>query len=253
MAVAALDDTLGIINYSIAIALASVLAAHQSLSLQTSILNPLYQVFGAIVLGIITGFIFNLLTILLRRETEGALIVAILAVLTLCFGIASFLGVDELLATMTAGAVVVNFNSRKEKVFRILERYTEELIFVFFFTMSGMQLDFTVFFNYLPLALFFILFRSFGKISGAVTGASIAKAPAPVKKFTWGGLIPQGGIVIGLALLIKRNPAFASFSDIIISIIIGATVIHELVGPVISKMTIKAAGEMLNKKRSAGI
>jgi Kef-type K+ transport system membrane component KefB len=126
----------------------------------------------------------------------------------------------------------------------MLERYTEELIFVFFFTMSGMQLDFTVFFDYLPLALFFIVFRTFGKISGAVTGAAVAKAPPKVKKYAWGGLIPQGGIVIGLALLIKQNPAFAAFSDIIISIIIGATVVHELVGPIISKMMIKAAGEI---------
>ena len=45
---------------------------------------------------------------------------------------------------MTMGAVVVNFNARREKIFRMLERYTEELVFVLFFTISGMQLDFAV-------------------------------------------------------------------------------------------------------------
>lgn len=244
MGVAALDDTLGIINYSIAVALASVLAAHKSLNLSTSIIVPAYQIFGAIGLGIAVGFIFNFLTVLLRRETEGALIVAILAMLTLCFGISTLIGVDELLATMTMGAVVVNFSSKKEKIFQMLERYTEELIFVFFFTMSGMQLDFSVFLNYLPLALLFVIFRTTGKISGAVTGAAAVKAPPKVRKLVWGGLIPQGGIVIGLALLIKQNPAFAAFSDIIISIIIGATVVHELIGPVVSKTMIKSAGEI---------
>jgi Kef-type K+ transport system membrane component KefB len=244
MGVAALDDTLGIINYCIAVALSSVLVSHRSLDFHTAFVSPIYQIFGAIGWGIAVGLIFNLFTVLFSRETEGALIVAILAMLTLCFGIATLIGIDELLAMMTAGAVVVNFNSKKEKIFRMLERYTEELIFVFFFTMSGMQLDFTVFFNHLPLALFFVIFRTTGKISGAVTGASIADAPTKVKKYAWGGLIPQGGIVIGLALMIKQNPAFTAFSDIIISIIIGATVVHELIGPVISKAMIKSAGEV---------
>ncbi|MFA5423004.1 MAG: cation:proton antiporter [Phycisphaerae bacterium] len=244
MGVAALDDTLGIINYSIAVSLASVLAAHQGFSFYASFVSPMYQIFGAIGLGIIAGVIFNLLTIMLRRETEGSLIVAVLAVLTLCFGLATLIGVDELLAAMTMGAVVVNFNSRKEKIFRMLERYTDELIFVFFFALSGMHLDFAVFFSYLPLAMFFVIFRTVGKISGAVTGAAVANSEPAVKKYAWGGLIPQGGIVIGLALLIKQIPAFTTFADMIISIIIGATVIHELVGPVISKMMIKAAGEI---------
>jgi Kef-type K+ transport system membrane component KefB len=246
MGIAALDDTLGIINYSIAIAVASVLAAHQKLDLHSAFATPAYQIFGAIGFGIIVGFIFNLLTVLLSRETEGAMIVAILAMLTLIFGISILIGTDELLATMTAGAVVVNFNSKKEKIFRMLERYTDELIFVFFFTLSGMQLNFSIFFSYLPLAVFFVIFRTFGKISGALIGATAAKSPRKVRKYTWGGLIPQGGIVIGLALLIKQNPAFANFSDIIISIIIGATVLHELIGPIISRKMILAAGEIKN-------
>ena len=129
----------------------------------------------------------------------------------------------------------------------MLERYTDELIFVFFFTMSGMQLDFSIFMTYLPLALFFAVFRAFGKIGGALIGATAAKSPHKVKKYAWGGLIPQGGIVIGLALLIKQNPAFTNFSDIIISIIIGATVVHELIGPIISRKMIQAAGEIKRK------
>jgi Kef-type K+ transport system membrane component KefB len=235
MGIAALDDTLGIINFSIAIAASSILAAHQKLSPLTSFGVPLYRIFGAIAFGIVIGIIFNLFTVRLLRETEGTLIVAILAMLTLSFGISSLIGVDEL---------VINFNSKKELIFRLLERYTDELIFVFFFTMSGMHLDFTLFLKYLPLALFFVIFRASGKIGGAVLGATVSKGSQKIKKYAWGGLIPQGGIVIGLALLIKQEPAFTSFSDIIISIIIGATVMHEIIGPLISKKMIQAAGEI---------
>jgi Kef-type K+ transport system membrane component KefB len=246
MGIAALDDTLGIINFSIAVAVSVVLVAHQSFNFYSSFVIPIYQIFGAIIFGIVNGIIFNILTVRLRGETEGTLIVSILALLTLSFGISSLIKVDELLTVMTAGAFVVNFNSKKEQIFRMLERYTDELIFIFFFTMSGMQLDFSIFFTYLPLAFFFAIFRAFGKIGGALIGATVAKSPHKVRKYTWGGLIPQGGIVIGLALLIKQNPAFTNFSDIIISIIIGATVIHELVGPLISRKVIQAAGDIRN-------
>ena len=65
-----------------------------------------------------------------------------------------------------------------------------------------------------------------------------------MKRYVDSALIPQGGIVIGLALMIKQNPAFDGVSDIILRTIIGATVVHGLIGPSISKTTLKKAGEI---------
>lgn len=88
------------------------------------------------------------------------------------------------------------------------------------------------------------MFRAIGKTVGAVTGATLAQAEGSVKRYVAGGLIPQGGIVVGLALLMKQDPAFSEIADIVISVVIGATVVHELIGPIVSKMAIKAAGEI---------
>jgi len=184
-----------------------------------------------------------------QNTFDAGVIVVVFALLSLCFGIATILDADELLATIIMGIVVVNYNPNREKIFKILERYTEELIFILFFAFSGMQLNFSVLSSHILLVLFFVILRSIGKVSGAITGAVLAKAPPKVKKYTAGGLIPQGGIVVGLALLIKQNQAFASISDIIISVIIGATVIHELIGPILSKMAIKRAGEIGTTQR----
>ncbi|MFQ6051768.1 MAG: cation:proton antiporter [Candidatus Hydrothermarchaeota archaeon] len=244
MGVAAFDDALGIINYSVAIAVAGAFILHKSFSFYSSLLTPLIIIGGAIILGIIFGFIFNGITLLIKKETEGAFIVFILALLLLCFGTAALIGVDELLATMTMGIIVVNFNSKREKIFKILERYTEELIFVLFFTLSGMHLNFSVLSTSYMLVLAFVFFRALGKISGTMIGASVSKSSEVIKRYTAGGLIPQGGIVIGLALMIKQNPAFDVISDVIISIIIGATIIHELIGPISAKMALRKAGEI---------
>ena len=244
MGVAAFDDVTGIINYSIAIALARELVTHENLGVFLSISRPLIIIGGAVILGIVSGFIFNIITSFIKKETEGVLIVFVFAMLSLCFGTAKVLGVDELLSTMVMGIYVTNFNPKRNLIFKILERYTEELIFVLFFTLSSMQLNFSVLFTYIILVAFFVIFRTAGKVLGTVTGAALAKSPVEVRKYTAGGLIPQGGIVVGLALLIKQNSAFDNISDIVISIIIGATVIHELIGPVLSKMVLKKAGEI---------
>jgi len=45
-------------------------------------------------------------------------------------------------------------------------------------------------------------------------------------------------------LLIKQNNAFDQIADIIISVIIGATIIHELIGPIIAKISLKKVGEI---------
>lgn len=246
MGVAAFDDALGIINYSIATALSLILIKQTGISLQSSVWNPLFVIFGAVTLGIIFGIIFNFLTRLTKKETEGVLIVLILSILSLCFGVSKILGVDELLATMTMGVAVVNFNPNREKIFKILERYTEELIFVLFFTISGMHLQFSVLAQSIFLVLLFVIFRASGKFLGTAVGGAISKSPTIIRKYAAGGLIPQGGIVIGLALLLRQNPAFVTISDTIISVIIGATVIHEIVGPIFAKTALKKAGEISN-------
>lgn len=70
-----------------------------------------------------------------------------------------------------------------------------------------------------------------------------------VKRYTALGLIPSGGIIIGLALLLKQTPAFSSFADTVINVIIGATVIHELAGPILVQLAFRKSGEMGTTER----
>jgi len=244
MGVAAFDDALGIINYSFAIVLATMFATHTTFNVVDSVVGPLAVVTASLVIGAAIGFAFNFMNRVFERSSEGLLLVMVVGSLFLCFGVAHTFKLDELLSTMTMGAIVVNFNPRRQTIFRILERYTEQLIFVLFFTLSGMHLKFDVLFANLPLVLLFIVLRAAGKFGGATTGALIAKSPEKIRRYTFGGLIPQGGIVIGLALLIVDSPVFHGFADIVLNVVIGATVIHELVGPILAKQMLMRAGEI---------
>lgn len=242
MGIAAFDDAMGIILYSIAIAVAGTLVSPDHAAFGPVILNILKEIFGALAIGAILGFLFNKVTESISQKVEGVIIILIVGFLALCFGVSQLFGVDELLSNMFMGFIVVNFNKRSNQIFKILERYTEKLIFILFFAISGMHLDIFILTDYFPLVFFFIIFRGLGKFLGTYIGAS--KANKKIRIYTAGGLIPQGGIVIGLALMIKQNPDFAMISGEFINIIIGATVLHELIGPILAKLSLKKAGEM---------
>ncbi len=244
LSVAAFDDVLGIINYSIAVVIAEALVLHKQFSVGTTVLQPFLIIAGSVLLGLVFGFLLNFITTLIKAEPIGVFIVVLFGLLTGCFGLSTVVGADELLSVMIMGIVVINYNEKSEKIFKLLEEYLNELIFVFFFTLSGMHLEFSVLFSAAFLVMFFIILRLAGKFSGVALGAFVAKSSTAVKKYTIGGLVPQGGIVIGLALLMRQTPAFEPISDIIISVIIGTTVINEIAGPITTKIALRKAGEL---------
>ncbi|MBN1420343.1 MAG: cation:proton antiporter [Planctomycetes bacterium] len=243
MGVTAFDDAFGIVNYSLCIAAARIVGGRGGFDLEASVIQPLGSIAGGVAVGVALGLLLNAATAFLKREKDGELIVLLLGSLCLGTGIAMRLGVDELLATMVMGIVVVNFSPNQERIFLLLERYTESLIFVLFFSLSGMHLDVSVLGGVAPLILLFVILRALGKVTGTWLGAELGGAARTVKRYAPWCLIPQGGIVIGLALTIRANPDFAGVGDSLIGIVIGATVLHELIGPVLSKIAIGGAGE----------
>ncbi len=245
LGIAAFDDITGIILYTFSLSFAETMIGNLHSGTFGTLLELGRNIGGALVLGAFTGFIFNFATKIFKRDSEGELIVTITGFLILAYGLATVLEFDALITTMTMGVIVVNFNYQQEKIFTIIERYTDELIFVIFFTLSGLHLQLSSLSGSAMLILVFVIARFSGKFTGIYTASVLTKAPSNVRKYTAGGLFPQGGIVIGLALLVAKNKDFHEFSTLIIGTVIGAAVIHELLGPVIAKSFLKKAGEIL--------
>lgn len=244
MGVTALDDSIGIINFSLAGAIGAAIAAHAALSVGNAVIHPLLEIGGGVGLGVVAGLVFNLIIRVLKREGEGTYIVVIVGMLTLFFGIAQWLAVDALLTALVMGVLVTNFCLKGETIFSLLERYIDELIFLIFFTLSGMFLDYSVLTATISLIFVYIPLRFLGKYAGTRVGATLAHAPGEVRHFTAFGLIPQGGIVVGLALMVTHRPAFGGIAQIILATIMGAVIIHELIGPTCSKIALRKAGEI---------
>lgn len=245
LGISALDDGLGIILFSISLKLSLSLVSVADSGIMISVAKSFLTIFGSIGVGIAIGLLFNQQGKLLRVTKDSHWIILLIANVIVCYGGAQLLKVDEILAPMVMGIVIVNTNTNQKQIFSLLERYTEELIFLIFFLLSGMHLNILL----LPAAIVPVLIvtalRLMGKYSGVAIGAKLSGAEKVIGKYVAGGLIPQGGIVIGLALMVKNDPALADVGKILLNVIMGLTLIHEFIGPVTTRKALTKAGEII--------
>ncbi len=242
MGVAAMDDGIGMLNYSLAAAVATVLIAHNSLN-TSSILSPLLKIGSSLAAGAFFGGLFALLEKKMNISATSQMLALLLGTLYSCYGVSMLINADPLLAVMTMGFVMVNAGEWCRQIPEKISGTVEEIVFILFFTVSGMKLDFSVLKSSALLVLLFVVLRVSGKFAGTNLGARLTSAPKPVRKYTGFCLVPQGGIVIGLALVLHSMPAFHAFADTLINVILGTVVINELIGPMFSKWALKNAGE----------
>lgn len=88
----------------------------------------------------------------------------------------------------------------------------------------------------------YVLARAAGKMLGAWSGAKIVKADPMVTRYLSFALLPQGGISIGLLVLVRQQ--IPDFAVEISTIIMFSVLIYEISGPIFAKLAIQKAGEI---------
>ena len=117
----------------------------------------------------------------------------------------------------------------------------EDVIFAMFFVLAGLHFDLGVIKVAGILALLITVGRFTGKYLGARAGATIVRAPPPVKKYLGLTLMPSAGVTIGLGLLAQS--ALPSLGAIIYNGILASVIINELIAPPLVKYAIFKARE----------
>ena len=242
LGVAALDDATGILNFVLGFSVASALASGTSLSIGSTVWEVVFQIFGALLLGFVMGLGMFLLGKLARSRKEAVTLTV--GVLFLTFSVARTIGVDELLSTMSVGITIANIGNAWEEFEKPLENYIEDLIFTAFFVVGSAFLDLKALLGLFPVVLVYILSRFAGKFAGTYMGGYLSEAPEKVRRYLAFALFPQGGIVIGLALLASQDPNFKEAGSLLVNVVIGAAVVHELLGPISSKFALTKAEEV---------
>lgn len=238
----ALDDALGIVIFGVCSAITQTLAASNvQLSISKMILLPIKEIAASILIGVSLGFILGYV---ISRIKEDEFIIAIIAsIIFIGVGLAHRFHASPILLCMILGGTVSNMvpHVKYLKVIHKIEAFTPP-IYIAFFTTAGVELNLTMVQTVGLIGLGYIVFRMIGKILGAYLGGVIAKSPDTVKKYLGLTLIPQAGVAIGLAM-VAETILPEPYGSEIRTIILAATVVYELIGPLMAKIAIFKAGE----------
>ncbi len=250
--VTALDDIYGIIVFGFVISFAQLLVSTTTMPLALLITKPFIEVFGSLLFGLFIGFLLKLVIGKTAKERDELQVVSIIAILLTTSVLALInnyfininLGLSALLANMALGTVVTNYIKKPQAVFESVNDFTTPF-YILFFTIAGASLDLSILKNsvlIIILALAFIIARAGGKYLGAYTGSVVTKQPKSVRKYLGIALLPQGGISLGLLVIVAAQ--MASFYPLISTVIMLSILFFETSGPIFAKFAISRAGEI---------
>lgn len=235
--VVAIDDAVALMAFGISIAMARVIGSGDFSV--TALLNPVKEILGGLLFGAALGV---LQALLVKWYTgRGNRLALTIALVCFCVGGSDMFGFSSLLACMMMSAVFVNLSGVTEKIFEPVDRMTPP-VYMLFFVISGASLDITIIPKVGIMGLIYIFVRVAGKALGAYIGAVLSNADPKVKKYLGFTLVPQEGVAIGLVTVAMTQ--VPKYADTIHTVVLCGIVVYELFGPLITKLTLKAAGEV---------
>ena len=242
LAIVALDDALALLLYRGAATGAKALMGTGDGSVLTTTGLLLGEIVGAILLGFLAGVLLYYLLRFVRAEDK--ILEFAISCLLLVVGVSMIPRIDPILPAMTLGITIANLMPRQSKgVFKLVEKFSPP-IYISFFVLAGAHLRFAKIAGWIfVLMVVYTLCRAAGKIVGSWLGARSCGAAAAVRKYLGICLLPQAGVAIGLAIL-SGQQFDSELGHTIIMVVMTATFLMEIVGPMLVKAGVKRAGEV---------
>jgi Kef-type K+ transport system membrane component KefB len=186
------------------------------------------EVGGALALGAGLGWIFSLyLEKEGRQPPYSTFLFAYLMVV-----LAEMLHVELLLTGVAAGFVIENLSEAGDEMIHGIEKVAV-VIFAFFFTIAGASLDLQAIGAFWFAATVLFLARAFLTFWGASLGTRWARAPVMVRSRTWKGLLSQGGVTLGLLLVLEES--FPEIGEEVVVLGMAIIIGNILGGPILLK------------------
>ncbi len=246
LGIVALDDAWGLIVFSLLLAVAQSLGGEGAAG--AALLHGGRELGGALLLGLLIGVPAAFLTG--RLEPGEPTQAEALGVVLLAGGLALLLEASFLLTAMVVGATIANLAPHHERPFAEI-RYIEWPFMILFFLLAGASLRVDELTQLGVIGGIYVLARVFGLILGAYAGGSVSRAPPRVRRWIGLAIMPQAGVALGMALV--AGHAFPELEQDIVTLVVGSTVLFELLGPVFTRLALVRSGEWgRDKKGGAG-
>ena len=244
--VVALDDAVGLMLFSVSYGIADALEVGK-VSILGVVVEPVIEIVLSLVLGAIAGMILNQLERFFHSNSKRISLSIAFVLLTVGISLLKFeicgvkFGFSLLLVCMMMGTVFCNICYTSVELMDRVDGWTAP-VNVLFFVLSGAELDLSILGNVLVLlvGVIYIIFRSFGKISGAYLSCKMTQCSEHITKYLGITLLPQAGVALGMAITASNLGDGA----IIRNVVLFSVLVYELVGPTLTKMSLMKAGEI---------
>jgi len=245
--IVALDDAVGLVLFAISFGIAKALIAG-SVSIISIILEPVIEVVASILLGAIMGFLITFFERFFHSRSKRLAMSVAFVFLTVALSMISFtvsgihVAFSPLLVCMMLGTIFCNCCEFSEELMDRLDRWTAPL-FILFFVISGAELELSVFTDIaiVLIGIIYIFARSAGKYGGAFISSKAVKCDNNIVKYLGITLLPQAGVALGMAI---KAHTLGPEGAIVANITLFAVLIYELVGPLLTKISLQKAGEI---------
>jgi len=239
LATIAVGDVASIIFFGGIMALVASLMGSAEGSLLSLLGEPIIEVAGSVILGLIIAWILHYFAHHTKLEKDYLLVV--LAIIFIDIELASYLHLSALLVNIVAGFALTNFFDCRHEIKEVIEAI-EVPLFIAFFTLAGAELNFAVLSQVGLIGIGYVVTRIVGKLLGTWLGAKVSSSPQVVSNYLGWGLIPQAGVGIGLAIVVSEK--FPEIGSIVTSIILTSVAINALIGPLAIKTALIKSGEI---------
>ncbi len=245
--IVALDDAVGLVVFAVSFGIAKTLVSG-GVDMVSIIVNPIIEIVCSLALGALMGVVLTFLERFFNSNTNRLNLTIGIVFLTASISMLQFnigpvhISFSSLLTCMMLGTIFCNICPLSSDLMKASDKWTSPL-FALFFVISGAELELGVF-THISIVLIgavYIISRSAGKYFGTFFSAKISKASPKICKYLGITLLPQAGVALGMCTTAMQ---LGEEGKLIRNITLFAVLIYELVGPLLTRQALAAAGEI---------
>ena len=248
--IVAIDDAVGLIIFAISFGVAKAIESGQ-VNLTAIIVEPLLEIILSLLLGFVMGMLFSACEKFFssnskRLSLSRTFVFFTVAVSMLKFEIGGIhIGFSTLLVCMMLGTVFCNVCDFSAEIMEKTDKWTNPL-FTLFFVLSGAELELSVFGDIaiVGIGAAYIISRSLGKYYGAYGSSKLVGCEKNTVKYLGITLLPQAGVALGMSVTAME---LGEVGHMIRNIVLFSVLIYELFGPVLTKIALTKAGDIVPK------
>ena len=245
--IVALDDAVGLVVFAVSFGIAKTMVSGD-FDLVSILINPLIEIVCSLLLGAVMGWLLTQLERLYNSNTNRLNLTIGIVFLTAALSMLKFeigsvhIQFSSLLTCMMLGTIFCNICPLSHDLMAASDKWTSPL-FALFFVISGAELDLGVFADMaiVGVGVAYIISRSLGKYFGAMGSAKLTKCEPQICKYLGITLLPQAGVALGMCTTAMQ---LGAEGELIRNITLFAVLVYELVGPLLTRQALAAAGEI---------